>query len=945
MATLDLVVKLTDNASGGLKSITAELSGMDKTTGTLSRGFSGLQTAMVGSLAAGTVAMGAFVAFGIKGAADLEAQLSGIAATLGTTADQIEPLKDLISDLSLDPNLKVSTTEAATAVEMLARNGLTMTQIMDGAALSVVALANATGSDFALSADVMTDAMAQFNIEAGDLEQVIDGITGVVVNSKFTMEDFAYALAQGGGVAGVAGVEFSDFATSIAAISPLFASGQDAGTSFKTMLMRMAAPTDDAQALMNQLGLSFYDANGNMRDMASIAGQLNSVLYGTSQVTSEVGGRTADQNRLLEEARKSYRSAQQSIERYELGLVGAGMSEEARAKKIADLNAQMVNAGNIVYELEGVKGELITTTKQLTEEERTAALTTLFGSDAMRAAAGIAGYTEEEFRKLAEGVNAQGSAMDSAATRMDNLQGDLEIFMGVVEAAGIKIGEAMIPALRGIVQGMTAVADFAVPLIIGGLDTLTGKFETTSEDVSKSMEDVQFAFDLYNLLIDGGVERSNALEIALGTLDMEGFAPLVESVLKVMDAFGELQFAFDLYNLLIDGGVERAKALELALGTLGIDGFGALIDQALSFVEGFVSVQDVLLALGIVAAVIVIPAIWGILAPILAIIAVGALLVGGIALIRNAWEENWFGIRDIADSVLAQIALFWETYGAQITEIATSVWNAIMNIVTTVGLIIGAAVMVFWELLVYIWESYGERISYLFQFLWETLLGFFGGFATYLEGATGALLAIITGDWEGLKESVIIIVTGMWEMVSNAFLGAVAVLITATGIIISEIQGVWNAVDWGALGRGLLDGIVFAIMGGLGRVVEAAAALAAAALAAVSGGWEVESPSKAFARLAEYAVDGVTMTFDSSLSDIANTSASLAAAMIPAPNAFATTSTPTFSGDALGFGGGVTVNIGTGAIVINGGDGGDMRSMINEAINDLAIQIDARIRA
>src|SRR5690606_28522878 len=132
----------------------------------------------------------------------------------------------------------VNATQAAEAIELLARNGLTMEQILGGAAESTVALANATGAEFGTAADVATDVMALFGIEAQNMSQAIDAITGVTTNSKFTIDDFALGLAQAGGVAAGYGVQLDDLSTVLAATSSAFASGGDAGTSYKTFLQR-----------------------------------------------------------------------------------------------------------------------------------------------------------------------------------------------------------------------------------------------------------------------------------------------------------------------------------------------------------------------------------------------------------------------------------------------------------------------------------------------------------------------------------------------------------------------------------------------------------------------------------------------------------------------------------------------------------------------------------
>ena len=96
--------------------------------------------------------------------------------------------------------------------------------------------------------------------------------------------------SRAGGVASTAGVSFEDFNTSIAAMAPLFSDGSSAGAGFKTMLQRLAAPTNEMKQVMSELGLvtadgtnAFYDAEGNMRSMSDISRALNESLSGLTE--------------------------------------------------------------------------------------------------------------------------------------------------------------------------------------------------------------------------------------------------------------------------------------------------------------------------------------------------------------------------------------------------------------------------------------------------------------------------------------------------------------------------------------------------------------------------------------------------------------------------------------------------------------------------------------
>jgi TP901 family phage tail tape measure protein len=175
-----------------------------------------------------------------------------------------------------------SAEEAAQAIDMLAKNGLGVTDILGGAAEAATNLAAAAGSELEPAAAAVTDAMSQFKIEAADLPAAVNQITGAVNESKLSFEDFTLASGQAGGVAGALGVSFEDFNATLAATSPLFSSGSDAGTSFKTFLQRLVPTTTAAATAIRAANLEFFNADGSMKSMTDIAEQLRVGLGGLS---------------------------------------------------------------------------------------------------------------------------------------------------------------------------------------------------------------------------------------------------------------------------------------------------------------------------------------------------------------------------------------------------------------------------------------------------------------------------------------------------------------------------------------------------------------------------------------------------------------------------------------------------------------------------------------
>lgn len=277
---LSIVVSAKDLASGTLKRMASDIRSFgDTSSNSFLRAKEASESFAIG---VGIVAAAATAAVGksVKTFASFEKTMDAAGSVMNETSEEFDQLTDLA--IELGEKTSFSASQSAGAIEMLAKNGLDASQILGGALASSMNLAAAGATDLSVAADVSTDVMAIWKMEAEDMEQAVNGIAGVMTNSKFDINDFSLALAQGGGVAGSVGVEFEDFTASVAAMSPYFKSGSDAGTSFKVMLQRLVPTSKSAYSAMEDLGLitedganQFFDAEGNMKSMAEVAGLLN----------------------------------------------------------------------------------------------------------------------------------------------------------------------------------------------------------------------------------------------------------------------------------------------------------------------------------------------------------------------------------------------------------------------------------------------------------------------------------------------------------------------------------------------------------------------------------------------------------------------------------------------------------------------------------------------
>jgi TP901 family phage tail tape measure protein len=255
-------------AKAGLAAVSAELPALQRLTRFLGT------TALVG-------AMTAFARSSVDAAKSFQASMKRVEAVTQAGSAEIEALT--AKALEMGAKTAFTASQSADAIEVLAKNGLSVSQILDGALDSTLLLAGGLGADLAPSADLVTDLMQQFRLEASQLPAIVDAVTGAALTSKFSFDDLRLAIGQAGGVAGGAGVEINDFLTALSASASAFSSGQDAGTSFKTFVQRLVPQSKQARVAMSELNLEFFDATGAMKPMADVAEELKRGLSGLSE--------------------------------------------------------------------------------------------------------------------------------------------------------------------------------------------------------------------------------------------------------------------------------------------------------------------------------------------------------------------------------------------------------------------------------------------------------------------------------------------------------------------------------------------------------------------------------------------------------------------------------------------------------------------------------------
>jgi len=238
-----------------------------------------------GRLAAAGVGMAAPIAAAVRQGAAFESTLLNIRASTGATSGEIDKITSSAMDMS--KALGVGPTEAAHGMLELLKAGMSLESVLGGAGKSALEFAKVGEMDVAQAAVVMSDAMNVFKVSS---DVAANALSSAADASSTSIAQMSEAFSMSSAVAGLAGQRIEDLSATLAILANNGVKGSDAGTSVKTMLMRLMAPADDAAAALTQVGLttqSFRGADGKMKPMVEILSTLNAAMGGLDKTAKD----------------------------------------------------------------------------------------------------------------------------------------------------------------------------------------------------------------------------------------------------------------------------------------------------------------------------------------------------------------------------------------------------------------------------------------------------------------------------------------------------------------------------------------------------------------------------------------------------------------------------------------------------------------------------------
>lgn len=183
---------------------------------------------------------------------------------------------------TLGATTSFTATDAASGQGFLAMAGFSPDQVLK-AMPGVLSMAKAGDTDLARTADISSNILTGFGLQADEMNKVADVLTMTFTTSNTTLEMLGGTMKYVGPVARAAGMSLEQAAATAGLLGNAGIQATQAGTTLRSMLLRLSAPTSGASAALKELGVHALDAQGNVRDIPSI---LRDVAIATKQLGS-----------------------------------------------------------------------------------------------------------------------------------------------------------------------------------------------------------------------------------------------------------------------------------------------------------------------------------------------------------------------------------------------------------------------------------------------------------------------------------------------------------------------------------------------------------------------------------------------------------------------------------------------------------------------------------
>lgn len=602
----------------------------------------------------------------VKLGADYDDQMSTVQAVTSASADEIERLSNLARDMG--KNTRYSASEAASAQENLARAGFTTGEIMDALG-STLNLATSGALSLDEASGIAARTIRGFGLEASEAGRVSDVLAYTAAATNTTVgglgETFKYVAPTAAGL----GIEMEEVAAAAGLMGDAGIDAGQAGNMLRRGLLNLASPTKQQAGLLNELGLEMFDAEGNMKPLVDVVGEL------------------------------------------EKGLDG------------------------------------------MTAQQQTAALSTLFGAQAVSGWTAVVNEGSDSLADLTGRIQeSDGYAQGFAETAEDNLAGSFRSMRSSLEEAMLSIYEFGQGPIRDLV------------------DRLTGLIDKFSE-MNPAMQQV--------IIIVG------VLAAAIGPLLM-----LIGQMGLGVSALGKF-FVGTSGSVSMFAKVIAALTSPVTLVIAAIAALAGVIVYLYQTNEEFRNkVQEIWTNIQLIFEEIT--------------MIISEVLTMVFGTLSAWWEENQQGFMDIVTTVWTAISEFFIVIFTAIGDIINAIWQPISDWYQENNELIGETISVVWnaiaDVFMEVMTIIGDLVTAGFNIVSSVIEAVMPYVETIIDNVMYAIMnvislvmGIISGDWDAVWNSIKNIAQSVWDAIKALVEGAIEVVKATITSVLDAIFGDWDA--------------------------------------------------------------------------------------------------------------------------------------------------------
>lgn len=542
------------------------------------------------AITAATAGVGDFLKTSVDVTMGFDSAMSQVAATMGTTTDSIQNLRDFAQEMGATTSF--SATEAAQALNYMALAGYDAEKSMNMLP-TVLNLAAAGNMQLATASDMVTDAQSALGLSIEETAEMVDKMAMASSKSNTSVEQLGNAFLTVGGTAKNLKGGTTELATSLGILADNGIKGAEGGTTLRNVILSLSAPTDKAADALEGLGIQVFDAEGNMRglddifrqfddSMSSLSQQektqvLNEIfnkvdLKGVTALMANANGEITNMDNALRETGYDFENISSSFQT-ELGLAG---------------NAATDMAKTISSAMDATEGDFQAVAEIVAEEFN---ISMEDATMLVEAAANAANDGSDRFAQLSGDIdNAGGAAERMAKEQLNNLAGDLKLMESAIEGVHIAVGGMLTPALREMASGASeAFGTMKEQLldgdIAGAAETFGNMVMGIAQEVIKHIPDMLDAgLKFIGGFLDGIAQQMPFTIPAI----VEMLTGLVTTIIDNIPLF--IQAAFELTMGLALGLIQALPQLVAAIPQIIMALVNAIIELGPAILQAFIDI-------------------------------------------------------------------------------------------------------------------------------------------------------------------------------------------------------------------------------------------------------------------------------------------------------------------------------------------------------------------